>query len=56
MQMALYELSYRPEIQTQLRKEINEVLARHEGEMTYDALGEMKYLDQIVNGVMNLII
>lgn len=50
MHLALYELAYRPKLQIQLRNEINDVLSRHNGEMTYEALSEMKFLDQIVNG------
>lgn len=50
MQMALYELAYRPEIQERLRKEITDVLAKHDEEMTYEALAEMTYLDQVING------
>lgn len=50
MQMALFELSYQPELQTKLRNEINQVLSRHNGEMTYEALQEMTYLDQVMNG------
>lgn len=54
MQMALFELSYQPELQTKLRNEINSVLSRHNGEMTYEALQEMTYLDQVMNGVLGL--
>lgn len=55
MQMALFELSYRPELQTKLRNEISEVLARHNGEMSYDAIQEMTYLDQVMNGEIVII-
>ncbi|KAF7281449.1 hypothetical protein GWI33_004774 [Rhynchophorus ferrugineus] len=46
---ALLELSSNQEIQDKLRKEINEVLDRHDGKITYDAMMEMKYLDMVVN-------
>lgn len=55
MQMALFELSYRPELQKKLRNEINEVLRRHNGEMSYDAIQEMTYLDQVMNGELKFI-
>lgn len=50
MTLALYELAYRTEIQDKLRKEINDVLERHNDEINYDAINEMTYLDQVVNG------
>lgn len=50
MTYALYELAYRPEIQEKLRKEIAEVEKKHSGEITYEALNEMTYLDQVMNG------
>jgi len=50
MTLALYELAYRNDIQEKLRKEINDVLERHNGEINYDAINEMTYLDQVVNG------
>lgn len=48
--MSTFELSYRPEIQKKLRDEINEVLSRHGGEMTYEAIEEMTYLQQVLYG------
>ncbi len=50
MTFALYELAYRKEIQEKLRKEVIEVEKRHNGEITYEAISEMTYLDQVVNG------
>jgi cytochrome P450 family 6 len=51
MSLALYELAYRPEIQDRLRREIDEVLKKHDGVITYNAIHEMSYLDQVVNGI-----
>lgn len=50
MNLMLYELAYRKEIQDKLRKEVIEVEKRYNGEITYEAISEMTYLDQIVNG------
>lgn len=50
MSMALYELAYRHDIQSRLRDEIENVVARHDGKISYDSLKEMTYLDQVVNG------
>jgi cytochrome P450 family 6 len=44
-----YELALNQDIQDRLRDEINEVLERHNGEVTYDAIMDMKYLDMVFN-------
>jgi cytochrome P450 family 6 len=49
MTFALYELSKHPELQDKVREEVNTVLAKHEGKITYDAIQEMKYMDQVIN-------
>lgn len=46
---ALYELALNQEIQDRLRNEISEVASRHDGEITYDGIMEMKYLDMVFN-------
>ncbi|XP_017860255.1 PREDICTED: probable cytochrome P450 6a14 [Drosophila arizonae] len=48
MSYALYELAKNPDIQSQLRAEIQSVLQKH-GKLTYEAMMEMSYLDQVVN-------
>lgn len=48
--MSLYELGYRPQIQTKLREEIMRISAKHNGTISYEALAEMTYLEQVVNG------
>jgi cytochrome P450 family 6 len=47
---ALYELALHPDEQHKLRTEITQVLSKHRGEMTYDAVQEMSYLDMVVSG------
>lgn len=47
---ALYELAVNQDIQDKLREEINEVTERHNGQLTYEVIGEMEYLHQIVEG------
>lgn len=47
---ALYELSKNPECQTKLREEITNILAKYDQELSLDALKEMNYLDQVING------
>lgn len=47
--LLFYELSINSELQERARIEISEVLAKH-GDLTYDALNEMTYLSQLING------
>jgi len=50
---ALYELALHSEIQHRLRAEIMRVLDKHDGELTYDGIQEMAYLDMVVSGEGN---
>ncbi|CAH1994035.1 unnamed protein product [Acanthoscelides obtectus] len=49
MTFALYELALHPEIQDKAREEIVQVLKRHAGEFSYDAVNELVYLKQIID-------
>ncbi|XP_061395240.1 probable cytochrome P450 6a14 [Musca vetustissima] len=48
MSFALYELARNPEVQEELRREITESLKKTQGELTYESLHEMQYLEQVV--------
>ena len=50
LSFALYELALHPEIQRRLRAEILQVLNKHDGKLTYDAMQDMSYLDRVVSG------
>jgi cytochrome P450 family 6 len=50
MTFCLYELSLHQDIQDRLRQEIDFVLQKHEGKLTYEAIQEMEYLDKVVSG------
>jgi cytochrome P450 family 6 len=50
MTFCLYELSVNPDIQERLRTEIDTVLEKHDGKLTYEAVQEMTYLDKVVSG------
>lgn len=49
MMFALYELALNPDIQEKLRTEIDTVYGKHEGRLTYEAIKDMVYLDQVIN-------
>ncbi|CAH1281420.1 unnamed protein product [Diabrotica balteata] len=44
-----YEIAVHPDIQTRLRNEIQETLHEHQGQLTYEVLLKMKYLDMVVS-------
>ncbi|XP_069672099.1 probable cytochrome P450 6a14 [Periplaneta americana] len=49
MTFCLYELSLNPDIQDRVRREIDEILKKHDGKLTYEAVQEMEYLDKVVS-------
>ncbi|KAL7026335.1 hypothetical protein ACKWTF_013868 [Chironomus riparius] len=49
MTFCTYELALNQDIQDRLRNEIEDVLENYNGEVTYDAIAEMKYLDMVLN-------
>jgi cytochrome P450 family 6 len=50
MTFCLYELSVNPDIQERLQSEIDTVLQKHDGKVSYEAIQEMNYLDKVVSG------
>lgn len=50
MSNVLFELGRHPEIQEKLRNEILKTLERHNNELSYEAMMDMKYLDQVITG------
>jgi len=50
--LALYELAKHEDKQNQLREEIEETIANYgeNGELSYEALPKMKYLEQVISG------
>ena len=50
MCFALYELALHSDIQTRLRAEIMQNLNKHNGQLTYEGIQEMAYLDMVVSG------
>nr|CAD7200713.1 unnamed protein product [Timema douglasi] len=45
----LHELTVNPDFQEKLRKEVDTFLTKHGGQITYEALQELKYMDAVVN-------
>lgn len=50
MTFALYELALNKDIQNRAREEIKRVLATYGGELSYEAVTDMTYITQILNG------
>lgn len=46
----LYQLAKNPDVQERLRAEIMESVRMNDGKVTYESIGEMKYLDQVFHG------
>ena len=50
MSFGLYCLALNPHVQTKVREEVDSVLKKHGGALTFDALQEMTYLDMAFSG------
>lgn len=50
----IYELARHQDIQERLHEEIIDVLAKYDGELTFDAPQEMEYLESIIQESMRL--
>ncbi|RZB40992.1 cytochrome P450 6a17, partial [Asbolus verrucosus] len=50
MTFTMYELAKNQNIQNEIRDEISSVLGNYEGKITYSALGEMKYMNKVLDG------
>ena len=54
MSYMLYQLALNPDIQTKLTTEINEVIQAHNGEVTYDTIKDMKYLNKVFDETLRM--
>lgn len=52
----LYELAAHSWAQEELKREIDEVLAKYDGVVTHEAIQDMKYLDAAFNGSFRILI
>jgi cytochrome P450 family 9 len=48
---AAHQLAVHPDIQSRLQDEIDITLKESEGNLTYEAVHSMKYLDMVVSGM-----
>lgn len=46
----MLELALAQDIQDKARKEVNEKISKHGGKLSYEALMEMEYLNQVFSG------
>jgi len=51
MTFCLYELSLHQDIQDRVREEIDVVLQKHDGKLTYEGIQEMEFLDKVISGM-----
>nr|UEN71141.1 cytochrome P450 4AV17 [Meteorus pulchricornis] len=49
-----YDIARHPEVQNKLRAEVKEIIKKHQGELTYDAIQDMKYLDLVMKESMRV--
>lgn len=49
LSFALYELALAPDVQTKLREEINDAISSNGGEITYDMVMTLPYLDMVIS-------
>uniref|UniRef100_U5EZ76 Putative cytochrome n=1 Tax=Corethrella appendiculata TaxID=1370023 RepID=U5EZ76_9DIPT len=54
LSFALFNLATNPDAQEKARQEVQEVLSRHDGKITYTALQEMKYIEQVINETLRI--
>nr|CAD7424637.1 unnamed protein product [Timema monikensis] len=48
LNFCLHELAMNPDVQDNLREDVDSSLRQHGGELTYEAVNSMKYMDQVI--------
>lgn len=56
MSYCLYELARNPGCQQNAQQEIDKILEKYDGQITYDSVSEMTYLDHCVDGNILIIL
>ncbi|XP_032665500.1 uncharacterized protein LOC116841547 [Odontomachus brunneus] len=54
MSFIAYQVAANPDIQAKLQQEIDEVLGNSHGEVTYETINRLKYLDMVISEVLRL--
>lgn len=54
MSFFMYELAKNPAAQQKAHDEIVKILGEHDGKLTYDAVADMKYVGQCLDGTYSL--
>nr|AVL92878.1 CYP450 [Locusta migratoria] len=54
MSFALYELALNPDVQRRLQEEVDATMRKNNGQLTYDAIAEMHYLDKVVSETLRM--
>ncbi|KMQ82424.1 cytochrome p450 9e2, partial [Lasius niger] len=54
MSFVVHEIAVNPSIQMKLRNEVDEILKKTNGELTYEVLNGMQYLDAVINEALRL--
>lgn len=50
MSYCMFELAKKPEIQREVHTEIDTILSKYNGELTYESIAEMKFMDRCIDG------
>lgn len=51
LSFCLYELAKNPDVQKKVQQEIDQIKAKHNGQLSYDAVNDMKYLGWCIDGI-----
>lgn len=55
LSFTLYELARNPDIQRKIQEDIDVTLRKHDGQLTYESILDMKYVDNCIMGKYRLI-
>ncbi|XP_013178599.1 PREDICTED: cytochrome P450 6B5-like [Papilio xuthus] len=54
MSFMLYELARNPDVQERVIQEVDEVMMKYDGKLTFEALNELKYMEQVFDETLRL--